>query len=69
MSAPRLRPCSTATLEGPVNIGSDERITLADLIERIGVQIGRPDLVRLGARPAPAQEPSLLVPDDRSLAR
>jgi nucleoside-diphosphate-sugar epimerase len=49
-------------LEGPVNIGSDERIALADLIDRIGVQIGRPELLRLGARPAPAQEPSILIP-------
>jgi nucleoside-diphosphate-sugar epimerase len=50
-------------LQGPVNIGSDERIALADLIDRIGGQIGRPDLLRIGARPAPPQEPALLVPD------
>jgi nucleoside-diphosphate-sugar epimerase len=49
-------------LEGPVNIGSDERIALADLIDRIGVQIGRPELLRPGARPVPAQEPSILIP-------
>jgi nucleoside-diphosphate-sugar epimerase len=49
-------------LEGPVNIGSDERIALADLIGRIGLQLGRADLVRLGARPTPATEPPLLVP-------
>ena len=50
-------------IQGPVNIGSDERIALADLIERIARQIGRPDLIRLGARSAPAEEPPLLVPD------
>jgi nucleoside-diphosphate-sugar epimerase len=49
--------------EGPVNIGSDERIALADLVDRIARQIGRPDLVRLGARPSPPREPALLVPD------
>ncbi len=53
--------------QGPVNIGSDERITLADLIGRIAHEIGRPDLVRLGARSAPRDEPPLLVPDVRRL--
>jgi len=50
-------------VQGPVNIGADERIALADLIERIALKIGRPDLVRLGARSAPTDEPALLVPD------
>lgn len=50
-------------LQGPVNIGSAERIALADLIGRIALEIGRPDLVRLGARTAPGDEPPLLVPD------
>ena len=50
-------------LEGPVNIGSDERVSLADLVDRIGRQIGRSELLRLGARPVPPREPSLLVPE------
>jgi nucleoside-diphosphate-sugar epimerase len=50
-------------IQGPVNIGSDERIALTDLIGRIALEIGRPDLVRLGARSAPGDEPPLLVPD------
>jgi nucleoside-diphosphate-sugar epimerase len=54
-------------VQGPVNIGSDERIALADLIDRIAHEIGRPDLVRLGARSAPSNEPPLLVPDVRRL--
>lgn len=54
-------------VRGPVNIGSDERIALADLIDRIALQIGRPELVRLGARSAPADEPPLLVPDVQRL--
>jgi nucleoside-diphosphate-sugar epimerase len=56
-----------SALEGPVNIGSDERVALADLVDRIGRQIGRPELLRLGARPAPPQEPPLLVPEIRRL--
>lgn len=50
-------------LQGPVNIGSAEKIALADLIGRIALEIGRPDRVRLGARAAPGDEPPLLVPD------
>jgi nucleoside-diphosphate-sugar epimerase len=51
-----------STVEGPINIGSNQRIALSDLINRIGEQIGRPELLRPGARPAPAQEPAVLVP-------
>jgi nucleoside-diphosphate-sugar epimerase len=54
-------------IQGPVNIGSDDRIALADLIELVARQIGRPDLIRLGARRAPTEEPPLLVPDIRRL--
>jgi nucleoside-diphosphate-sugar epimerase len=50
-------------VQGAVNIGSDERIAVADLIGRIALEIGRPDLVRLGARSSAADEPPLLVPD------
>jgi nucleoside-diphosphate-sugar epimerase len=56
-----------ASIEGPVNIGSDESITLADLIDRIARMIGRPELVRLGARTASADEPMVLLPDVRRL--
>lgn len=54
------------SVQGAVNVGSDERITLAELIERIARKIGRPDLVRLGARTA-AEEPPLLIPVTRRL--
>ena len=50
-------------LEGPVNIGSGERISIAGLVDRIARQIGRVDLVRLGARCAPEGEPAVLLPD------
>jgi len=52
-----------SAVEGPVNIGSGDRRSIAELVTEIGAQIGRPDLVRLGARSAPPDEPPLLVPD------
>jgi nucleoside-diphosphate-sugar epimerase len=56
----------SSELQGAVNVGSDRRIALAELIERIAQKIGRPDLVRLGARAASA-EPPLLIPETRRL--
>lgn len=50
-------------VEGPVNVGSAQRISIAELLERIARLIGRPELLKLGARSAPASEPALLVPD------
>jgi nucleoside-diphosphate-sugar epimerase len=50
-----------AHLQGPVNVGSEQPIALAELIERIAAKVGRSELVRLGARPAPSEAP-LLVP-------
>lgn len=55
-----------AEIEGAVNVGSDEGIALAELILRLARKIGRPDLVRLGARDAGA-EPPLLLPVIRRL--
>jgi nucleoside-diphosphate-sugar epimerase len=49
-------------LEGAVNIGSADRITIAALIERIAAVTGGAELVRFGARPTAAGEPALLVP-------
>ncbi|MFI4889403.1 MAG: NAD-dependent epimerase/dehydratase family protein [Steroidobacterales bacterium] len=50
-------------VQGAVNIGSAERLAVAELIGLIAAQIGRVDLVRLGAKPLPAGEPALLVPE------
>ncbi len=55
-------------LEGPVNIGSGERVVLADLIECIGRRIGRSDLLRPGTRAAPEGEPAVLLPDIHRLS-
>ncbi len=52
---------------GPVNIGSGAPTSLKDIVTTIGEKIGRPDLIRLGARPALTNDPQLLVPDVRRL--
>ncbi len=56
----------SAPVNGPVNVGSEQPLAIADLIARIAAKIGRPDLVRLGARAAPSEAP-LLVPATRRL--
>jgi nucleoside-diphosphate-sugar epimerase len=56
-----------SAVQGPVNIGSEEPLSIAALVERIAERIGRTDLVRLGALAAAANEPAMLVPDVRRL--
>lgn len=46
---------------GPVNIASGEGITVRDLVMEIGAQLGRPDLVVLGARPLSPADPAFIV--------
>jgi nucleoside-diphosphate-sugar epimerase len=48
---------------GPVNVGSGQRLSVADLARRVGDLMARPDLIRLGARAAAAQEAPLVVAD------
>ena len=50
-------------VEGPVNIGSDERRAVGEVLGEIARQIGRPELIRLGARNAHPDEPPLLIAD------
>jgi nucleoside-diphosphate-sugar epimerase len=50
-------------LTGPVNIGSGEPVAVRTVIETVARACGRPDLVRLGARPTPPGDPPLLVAD------
>jgi hypothetical protein len=67
MWATRLPRYSIAPWSGPANVGSDERVLIAALVERIAKRIGRTDLVRLGARASATNEPAILVPDMRRL--
>jgi nucleoside-diphosphate-sugar epimerase len=48
---------------GPVNIGSGVGISVRTLVEAAAARIGRPDLVRFGARASDPDEPPYIVAD------
>ena len=50
-------------VQGAVNIGSGEQLSIAQLLEELARQLGRPDLLKLGALETPPAEPPLLLPD------
>jgi nucleoside-diphosphate-sugar epimerase len=52
-----------STMEGPVNIGTGEGVSIADVARLIAEIIGRPELLRLGTRTDPPNDPPLLVAD------
>ena len=54
-------------IQGPVNIASGQPLSIRDFVEKIAAKIGRPDLVKFGARLVPSQEPPLLLADIRRL--
>ena len=54
-------------IQGPVNIASGEAITIRDIVSRIGEKLGRVDLLKIGARSIPVEEPPLLLADVQRL--
>ena len=54
-------------IEGPVNIASGQPVTLKTIINTIADQLGGTELIRLGARPVPENEPDILIADTRVL--
>jgi nucleoside-diphosphate-sugar epimerase len=56
-------------VNGAVNIASGEPLKIKKVVGEIAEIMGRPDLVRLGAIPAPENEPSLLVADTTRLTQ
>ena len=62
-AADALVTLAQSDLTGPVNVGSGEAVAVRDVIARVAGACGRPDLVRLGERESPANEPPLLVAD------
>ena len=57
-----------SSLEGAVNIGSGHAVALRDLAAEIGRQIGRPELIKLGALPTRPGDPPLVEADVSRLA-
>jgi nucleoside-diphosphate-sugar epimerase len=48
---------------GPVNVASGQRVELREIAERIAAALGRPQLLRVGERPTPPDEPPSLLAD------
>jgi nucleoside-diphosphate-sugar epimerase len=69
--APELGAAFAALLasevSGPVNMASGEPVRVADVVGAVAAAAGRPELVRLGARPASSGEPERLTADVRRL--
>jgi nucleoside-diphosphate-sugar epimerase len=67
LHAPELATAFVALLRsdvtGPVNMASGVPARVRDLIAALAQAAGRPDLVVLGGRPGPANEPALLTAD------
>ena len=60
---------NAAKTQGAVNIGSGAGVRVMEIVRTIGEQIGRSDLIRLGARPMPAGDPPSIVADVARLER
>lgn len=54
---------SSSDLEGAINVGSGEEVTVRELVAAAARALGREDLVRYGARPSRAGDPPYVVAD------
>ena len=50
-------------VQGPVNIASGEAMAIKDMVKKISLKLGHPELLMLGARPTSPQDPPLLLAD------
>lgn len=50
-------------VQGAVNVGSGTATPVKELIDEVAHQMGHPELIRLGARQRPADDPPLVVAD------
>lgn len=58
--------CSS-NVTGAVNIGCGRPTALSDVTQEIARQLGRPDLLAMGALPSRPDDPPILIPDTRKL--
>jgi len=52
---------AASDVQGPVNIASCDDVTIEQVVRLLGEIVGRPELVELGAIPAPAGDPARLT--------
>jgi nucleoside-diphosphate-sugar epimerase len=61
--ASALHTIATSQVEGIINLGSGEPVTVAEIATRIGAALDRPELVALGARPYDPGDPMFICAD------
>lgn len=50
-----------SSVVGPVNVASSRPVSVASIARKLGELLGRPELLRFGARPSPPGDPQFLV--------
>jgi nucleoside-diphosphate-sugar epimerase len=68
-AASALWAIAKSSVAGAVNVGSSQPVSVASVAERLGGILGRPDLLRFGARPSPPGDPPFLVANIERLRR
>jgi nucleoside-diphosphate-sugar epimerase len=58
-----------SSVVGPVNVASSQPVSVASVAARLGELLGRPELLRFGARPSPPGDPPFLVANTDRLRR
>jgi len=57
-----------STYDGPIDLAAGHGVSVRELVTQVARQIGREDLLRLGARPSPSHDVPLVVGDGAEAA-
>ena len=68
-AASALWAIAKSSVTGPVNVASSQPVSVASVAERLGALLGRPELLRFGARSTPRGDPAFLVANTDRLRR